>query len=109
MNYLYSYTVQYIIDINMYPCDNLKGKLLLYLHHLIDIYVYFGGFLFNPVIHLIVVVITAVHWITNDDKCIFTELTNKVVVILNIQDIKVLMIFKDIGYKIIIQIYRIII
>ena len=75
--FIFLTTVQYIIDIHMFPCDNLKSKVLLYLHHLIDIYVYFGGFLFDPVIHLIVVIITLLHWITNDNKCIFTELTNK--------------------------------
>ena len=71
-------TIQYIIDIQMYPCEKLKGKILLYLHHLIDIYIYFGGFLFNPFIHLITVIVTLIHWILNDNKCAFTQLTNTI-------------------------------
>ena len=44
--FIFLTTVQYIIDIHMFPCDNLKGKVLLYLHHLIDIYVYFLNWIF---------------------------------------------------------------
>lgn len=71
-------TLQYLIDIQMYPCNGIKGNLILYFHHLVDIYIYFGGFLFNPFNHLIVVIITLLHWVTNDDKCILTEWANSV-------------------------------
>jgi hypothetical protein len=71
-------TLQYLIDIQMYPCNNIKGNLILYIHHLVDIYIYFGGFLFNPLYHLIVVIITLLHWITNGDKCFLTEWSNSI-------------------------------
>ena len=71
-------TIQYIIDIQIYPCDKFNGNLLLYFHHVVDIYIYFGGFLFNPLYHLIVIIITMIHWITNDNKCRLTEWVNKV-------------------------------
>jgi hypothetical protein len=72
----------------MYPCDSVKGHLILYFHHLVDIYIYFGGFLLDPFTHMIVLIITLLHWVTNDDKCILTEWVNRYV----IQNIKVLMI-----------------
>jgi len=71
-------TLQYFIDIQMYPCDSLKGNLILYFHHLVDIYIYFGGFLLDPFTHLIVVIITLLHWVTNDDKCFLTEWVNSI-------------------------------
>ena len=69
-------TLQYFIDIQMYSCDSLKGNLILYFHHLVDIYIYFGGFLLDPFTHLVVVIITLLHWVTNDDKCFLTEWVN---------------------------------
>jgi hypothetical protein len=71
-------TLQYLIDIQMYPCDGIKGNLILYFHHLVDIYIYFGGYLFNPFYHLIVVIVTLLHWVTNDDKCALTEWANSI-------------------------------
>ena len=71
-------TIQYLIDIQMYPCNSIKGNILLYFHHLVDIYIYFGGFLFNPIYHLIIVVTTLLHWSTNDNKCRLTEWVNSI-------------------------------
>lgn len=76
--FIFLTTLQYLIDIQMYPCNSLKGNLILYLHHLVDIYIYFGGFLFNPFYHLIVVIITLLHWLSNNDKCILTEWVNSI-------------------------------
>tara|TARA_B100000287_G_scaffold384337_1_gene390735 strand:- start:301 stop:732 length:432 start_codon:yes stop_codon:yes gene_type:complete len=77
-------TIQFLIDINEYPCkvgldDNLYyGLSLLYIHHVLDIYIYFGGYFTNPLYHLITIVILLIHWITNDDKCFLTQWVNAV-------------------------------
>ena len=70
--------LQYLIDIQMYPCNVIKGNLILYFHHLVNIYIYFGGFLFNPFYHLIIIIITLLHWLSNDNKCFLTEWSNKI-------------------------------
>ena len=75
---LFLTTIQYLIDIQMYPCDKVNGHILLYTHHLVDIYIYLGGFLFNPLYHLIIISITMIHWITNDNKCKLTEWLNEI-------------------------------
>ena len=77
-NLLVLTTIQYLTDILMNPCSNIKGHVLLYFHHIIDIYIYFGSFLFDPLHHLIVISLTVLHWITNDNKCILTEWLNEV-------------------------------
>ena len=71
-------TLQYLVDIQMYPCNNTKGYLILYFHHLLNIYIYFGGFLLDPFIHMIVAIITVLHWLSNDNKCALTEWTNSI-------------------------------
>lgn len=77
-------TIQFLIDINEFPCkvgpnDNLfYGLSLLYIHHVLDIYIYFGGYFTNPLYHLITIVILLIHWITNDDKCFLTQWVNAV-------------------------------
>ena len=71
-------TIQYFTDIQMYPCTNINGHILLYFHHVINIYIYFGAFLFNPFYHLIIISLTVIHWITNDNKCILTEWINEI-------------------------------
>ena len=76
--FIFVSTIQYIIDIQIYPCNKLNGHLLLYIHHLVDIYIFHGCFLFNPLYHLIVIVMTIIHWITNNSQCILTEWVNKV-------------------------------
>ena len=70
--------IQYLTDIQMYPCTNMNGHILLFIHHVINIYIYFGAFLFNPFNHLIIISLTVIHWITNDNKCILTERLNEV-------------------------------
>ena len=34
--FIFLTTLQYLIDIQMYPCNNINGYLILYLHHLVD-------------------------------------------------------------------------
>lgn len=75
---LFISTIQYLIDIQMYPCNNIKGNILLYIHHIINVYIYFGAFLFNPFYHLISLILIVIHWITNDNKCKLTEWMNEI-------------------------------
>lgn len=39
-------------------------------------YILIGGFLFNPLYHLIFIVLTMIHWATNNNKCFLTEIVN---------------------------------
>jgi len=64
-----------MIDISMFPCS-IYGLPLLYFHHVVNIYIYIGGILFNPLYHLLFLLFTILHWITNDNKCFLTEYTN---------------------------------
>lgn len=67
---------QYLIDIYQNPCKTNTGKYLLLFHHFVSGYIYLGGFLFNPLYHLIFCIIILIHWITNE-KCELTVITNK--------------------------------
>ena len=68
---------QYLWDRLTSNCLFMKGELLLFIHHIVGVYIYLGGFLFNPVYHLIFVMIIVVHWITNNNRCELTVITNK--------------------------------
>ena len=76
-------TFQYLIDYNHNKCYdpsatlNINNRKLLQLHHIINMYILIGGFLFNPLYHLIFIVLTMLHWITNNNKCFLTEIVNK--------------------------------
>lgn len=69
--------IQYLWDRSTSTCLTLKGEILLIIHHIICVYIYLGGFLFNPKYHLILIVIVLVHWFTNNNHCELTILTNK--------------------------------
>jgi hypothetical protein len=69
--------LQYILDRFTTKCDTIKGEIYLFIHHIMSVYILFGGFLFNPIYHLIFLIIILLHWITNNNKCLLTELTNK--------------------------------
>lgn len=69
--------IQFMIDISMFPCS-IYGLPLLYFHHVVNIYIYIGGILFNPLYHLLFLLFTILHWITNDNKCFLTEYTNSI-------------------------------
>jgi hypothetical protein len=69
--------IQYLWDRNTSTCLTLKGEILLIIHHIIGVYIYLGGFLFNPKYHLILIIIVLVHWFTNNNRCELTILTNK--------------------------------
>ena len=84
--FIFISTIQYVIDIQIYPCNKLNGHLLLYIHHLVDIYIFLGCFLFNPLYHLIVIVFTLFHWYTYK-KCILTEITNKLLLFIHLYNL----------------------
>ena len=69
--------IQFMIDISMFPCF-IHGFPLLYFHHIVNIYIYIGGILFNPLYHILFLLFTILHWITNDNKCFLTEYTNSI-------------------------------
>jgi len=69
--------IQYFIDIYQNPCETNIGKSLLLFHHFLSGYLYLGGFLFNPLYHLIICIIVLIHWITNNNKCELTVIANK--------------------------------
>ena len=68
---------QYLIDSHQNPCTTNIGECLLLFHHFVSGYIYLGGFLFNPLYHLIFCTIVLIHWITNNNKCELTVITNK--------------------------------
>ena len=68
---------QYLIDSHQNPCTTNIGECLLLFHHFVSGYIYLGGFLFNPLYHLIFCIIVLIHWITNNHKCELTVITNK--------------------------------
>jgi len=69
--------LQYSNDRSTSKCNTNKGELLLFIHHLISAYVYLGGFLFDPLYHLIFITIIIIRWLTNNNRCFITPLTNK--------------------------------
>ena len=66
---------QYIMDRINSICITNTGEILLFFHHIFAIYLYTGGFFFDPLIHLIVIICTLFHWYIYK-KCILTEYTN---------------------------------
>ena len=69
--------IQYYWDRSTTYCNTTKGEILLFIHHCINAYIFLGGFLFNTVYHLLFIIIVLIHWITNDNKCYITEITNE--------------------------------
>ena len=75
--FIYFCLIQYLIDRYQNPCETNIGESLLLFHHFVSGYIYLGGFLFNPLYHLIICIIVLIHWITNNNKCELTVITNK--------------------------------
>ena len=77
-------TFQYLIDYHHNKCSlpsatlNTYNRRLLQFHHIINMYILIGGFLFNPLYHLIFIVLTMIHWLTNNNKCFLTEIVNDI-------------------------------
>ena len=74
--FIYFCLIQYLIDRYQNPCETNIGESLLLFHHFVSGYIYLGGFLFNPLYHLIFCTIVLIHWITNG-RCELTVITNK--------------------------------
>ena len=69
--------LQYLWDRLTSNCSSIEGEFLLFIHHIVGVYIYLGGFLFNPLYHLLFVCIILIHWITNNNTCELTIVTNK--------------------------------
>lgn len=69
--------IQYIMDPTLIMCDTIKSKMILLFHHFISIYIYIGGFIFNPKYHLLFVVFVISHWSLNNNRCEITIVTNQ--------------------------------
>ena len=67
---------QYIMDRMTNTCTTYTGEVLLFFHHIVAAYIYFGPFFFNPFYHLIFAVIVLIHWYTYK-ACILTVYTNR--------------------------------
>jgi len=66
---------QYIMDRSTSICKTYIGEVLLFIHHIMAVYIYFGPFFFNPFYHLIFCIILLIHWLTYK-ACIVTKFTN---------------------------------
>ena len=67
--------VQYLMDRLTSTCATYTGEVLLFLHHIMSVYIYFGPFFFNPLYHLLFCIILLIHWYTYE-SCIVTRWTN---------------------------------
>ena len=67
---------QYLLDRLTNNCETMKGEIYLFIHHIISIYIIFGGILFNPLYHLIVIILVLIHWFTNNNVCEISTITN---------------------------------
>jgi len=76
--------ISYIYDIsidNYYNIckNNLYIHFLLLIHHIISVYIHFGWIninLSNKKLYLLLLLLTIIHWKTNNNKCIFTQYIN---------------------------------
>lgn len=75
--------LSFLIDIYDNPCFYQQRSLGLYLflfgHHFLALFLYFGWLSSSPTILLLycfTVFIIILHWITNDQKCVLTQVVN---------------------------------
>lgn len=74
--------LEFLIDIKYYtPCWSCEGLSALLVHHLFAVWLLLGGFLFNPVYHMVVCIILLFYWKDNisekGNDCFLTEITNR--------------------------------
>ena len=71
--------IEILLDKSLYnKCKNIKGKLLLIIHHMIGIYIWIGSLLFgNHLIHFIFVLVAIILFIINNG-CFLTDWTNEI-------------------------------
>lgn len=60
---------------------NLKNYLILFFHHLLDVYVFFGPLFLESKngkqLHFIIILLLLFHWVTNDYRCWLTVYLNE--------------------------------
>ena len=69
--------IQYTMDPTLVICGTIQSKMILLFHHFVSIYIYIGGFLFNPQYHLLFIVSVMLHWYLNHNRCELTVVTNR--------------------------------
>ena len=75
--------LSYIYDINIdnhykYCNNNFSINILLFIHHILSVYIHFGWINNNnPTIYLLLLVFTMIHWFTNNFKCKYTQYVNE--------------------------------
>ena len=71
--------VAFILDKHVYSCN--RGRLILALHHALNIFANFGWVLNNKsllLVYLCAPIVCLLHWYTNDNKCILTQKYNSI-------------------------------
>jgi hypothetical protein len=66
---------------NFIPCANVHSTIIYLLHHMLDVYIFFGPlFIENTtesLIHIITTLLIIIHWFTNNYECILTTYLNE--------------------------------
>lgn len=71
---------QYLIDrTTKTSCQTIQGEVLLFIHHIVSVYIYAGSLFFDPMKHLLFCLMIVIHWLTykKGTGCILTVYTNK--------------------------------
>ena len=74
--------LEFLVDLKYYtPCWSYEGLMALLVHHLFAVWLLLGGFLFNPLYHMVVGIVLLFYWKdTISEKggdCFLTEITNR--------------------------------
>jgi hypothetical protein len=73
--------LSFLIDKYLYPSkkeEYISINLMHMIHHFLSNYLFFGSLIFGYYkYHLLIVAITVLHWLLNDDKCIISVIYNK--------------------------------
>ena len=91
MNYFFFLMVYLIQVLTTYPTfdatcmstktSKLEPYILYFVHHLLDVYLFWSPlFLFTKVdaaLHILAILVVAVHWITYNNRCVLTVVMNR--------------------------------
>ena len=69
--------LQYSLDPTKHDCNTLYSRSILLFHHMISIYIMFGGILFHPLYHALFCIGILIHWYSNNNRCEITIITNR--------------------------------
>ena len=69
--------LQYSLDPTKHECNTLYSRSILLFHHMISIYILFGGILFHPLYHALFCIGILIHWYSNNNRCEITIITNR--------------------------------